>query len=116
MYSYNEAITILVNHFYELKQIYELNKDYYEDLPYVFYESEFSKLIVKTANENNKKKLTEIFEFVEDMLKNGDEKIKNLLEVAVIESIYLDNSIIDKKVMERYLGTLTLKSYQECFQ
>lgn len=32
---------------------------------------------------NSKKTLIEIFEFVEDMLNNGDEKVKNLIEVAV---------------------------------
>jgi len=116
MYSYDEAITSLVSRFSELKEVYELDKDYYEDLPYVFYESEFVKFVVKTANANNKKTLIEIFEFVEDMLKNGDEKVKNLLEVAVIESIYFDNSVTDKKEIESYFGTLTLKSYQECFQ
>jgi hypothetical protein len=111
MYSYDGAITSLVNRFSELKEIYELDKDYYEDLPYVFYESEFIKFVVKNANMNNKKTLSEIFDFVEDMLKNGDEKVVNLLEVAVIESIYFDNSVTDKKAIESYFGTLTLKSY-----
>ena len=115
MYNYDEAITILVNRFPELKQIYELDKDYYKDLPYIFYESEFIKFIVETAKINSKKTLIEIFEFVEDMLKNGDEKVKNLIEVAVIERLYFDKNITDKRDIESYFGKLTLESYQECF-
>ncbi|MEL7648773.1 MAG: hypothetical protein AAGU76_11810 [Sedimentibacter sp.] len=116
MYRYDDAITILVNHFSEMKDIYELNMDDYEDLPYVFYESEFVKFIVNSANADNKKMLREVFDFVEDMLKNGDEKVVNLLEVAVVESIYFDNNILDKKAIESYFGALTLKSYKDCFQ
>lgn len=115
MYRYDDAITIIVNRFTEMKSIYELDIDYYEDLPYVFYESEFVKFIVNSANVNNKEVLNEVFDFVEDMLKNGDEKVVNLLEVAVIESIYFDNNIFDKKVIESYFGVLTLKSYRDCF-
>ncbi len=115
MYNYDEAITILVNRFPELKQIYELDKDYYKDLPYIFYESKFIKFIVETTKINSKKTLIEIFEFVEDMLKNGDEKVKNLIEVAVIESLYFDKNITDKRDIESYFGKLTLESYQECF-
>jgi len=116
MYKYDDSITYLINHFFELKEIYEKDKDYYENLPYVFYESEFVKYITKNANMNNKNKLITIFEFVEDMLKNGDEKVVTLLEVAVIESIYFEINVIDKKSIESYFGTLTLKSYKKCFQ
>lgn len=116
MYSYDDAITILISRFSEMKEIYELDKDDYENLPYVFYESKFVKFIVNSANMNNEKVLSEVFDFVEDMLKNGDEKVVNLLEVAVIESIYFDNNIVDKKAIENYFGTLTLKSYKECIR
>jgi hypothetical protein len=116
MHSYDDAITVLINRFCEMKERYELDKDDYEDLPYVFYESEFVKFIVSSANANNSKVLSEIFGFIEDMLKNGDEKVVNLLEVAVIESIYFDNNIVDKNAIESYFGALTTKSYKECFQ
>jgi hypothetical protein len=116
MYRYDDAIAILVKRFTEMKCVFEINKDDYEDLPYVFYESEFVKFIVNSANANNKEMLSEVFEFVEDMLKNGDEKVVNLLEVAVVESIFFDNNIIDKKAIESYFGSLTMKSYRECFQ
>ena len=114
MYKYEEAITILVDRFPNLKSIYELDKDYYENLPYIFYESEFVKFIIETVKFNNRETLIKIFEFVENMLKNGDKEFKNLIEVAVIESLYFDNNITDKKDIEIYFGDLTLKSYQEC--
>jgi len=60
--------------------------------------------------------LSEIFGFIEDMIENGDEKVVNLLEVSVIESIYFDNNIVDKNAIESYFGALTAKSYKECFQ
>lgn len=116
MYRYDEAITILINHFPEMKNIYELNKDYYEDIPYVFYESEFVKYIVNFANSNDRDKLTEAFKFVEDMLKNGDEKVVNLIKVAVIESLFFENCKDDIKIIESYFGSLTMKSYSDCFQ
>lgn len=114
MYNYDDAITILTNRFSEMKEIYELDKDDFEDLPYVFYESVFVKFIVKNANSSNKAVLNEIFDFVEDMLMNGDDKIKNLLEVAVIESLYFESNILDKKSIESYFEDITLKSYKAC--
>lgn len=116
MYVYDEVITILIKKFPEMKVIYEQNEDYYEDLPYVFYESEFVKYIVNSSNNNKHEILVKVFEFIEDLLKNGDEKVVNLLEVAVVESIYFDNDITDKMMIERYFGSLTMRSYKACFQ
>ena len=48
------------------------------------------------------------------MLINGDNKTKNLLEVAVIESLYFERSIFDKKLIESYFGNYTLISYKAC--
>ncbi len=114
MYNYEDAIKILVNRFSEMKEIYESEKEEYEDLPYLFYESVFVQYIVKNANSNNKAILSEVFDFIEDMLKNGDEKTTNLIEVAVVESIYFDDDILDKKSIVSYFGNLTLKSYEVC--
>ena len=114
MYNYNDAILILTNRFLEIKEIYELNKDDYENLPYVFYESVFVKYIVENANSDNKVVLNDIFNFIENMLINGDDKTKNLLEVAVIESLYFEKSILDKNSIESYFGNSTLISYRAC--
>lgn len=116
MYVYDEVITNLVEQFPEMKAIFEQDEDYYEDLPYVFYESEFVKFIVSCANDNKHETLTKVFDFIEDLLKNGDEKVVNLVEVAIVESIYFDNTITDKVMVERYFGSLTMKSYRACSQ
>lgn len=115
MYEYDEVITNLVEQFSEIKAIFEQDEDYYEDIPYVFYESEFVKFIVSCANDNKKESLIKIFEFIEDLLKNGDEKVINLVEVAVVESLSFDKDILDKKALEKYFGSLTMKSYKACF-
>jgi len=49
-------------------------------------------------------------------LRNGDRKVVNLIEVAVVESLYFDKDIVDKKVLEKYFGSMTMKSYQGCYQ
>lgn len=115
MYVYDEVITNLVEQFPEMKIIIEQDEEYYEDIPYLFYESEFVKFIVSCANDNKNESLTKIFEFIEDLLKNGDEKVVNLVEVAVVESLSFDKDIIDKKALEKYFGSLTMKSYKDCF-
>jgi len=115
MYKYEEAITILVNHFSEIKIIFELDKDYYEDLPYVFYESVFVKYIVNSANSNEQDKLTEAFKFVEDMLIHGDEGVVNLINVAVIESLFFENCRADIKIIESYFGSVSMKCYRNFF-
>ncbi len=116
MYVYDEVITTLINQFTEMKAIFEQDEEYYEDLPYVFYESEFVKFIASCANNNKHEVLAKLFDFIEDLLKNGDEKVVNLVEVAVVESIYFDTSITDKVMVESYFGSLTKKSYRECSQ
>lgn len=47
MYYYSQAIKLLIDNFYELKEIYDEDEDYYIDLPYIFYESEFVPFIEK---------------------------------------------------------------------
>ena len=64
MYNYDDSITILINQFSEMKEIYESNKDDYDNLPYLFYESVFVKYIVSNANNHNKDVLNKIFIFI----------------------------------------------------
>jgi len=64
MYVYDEVIEILVRQFSEMKDIFEQDEDYYEDLPYVFYESEFVKFIVSCANDNKQESLIRVFNLV----------------------------------------------------
>ena len=115
MFNYEESINILVNKFPKLKLIYEDNIDDYEDLPYVFYESVFVKYIINTIHLHNEVELSIIFNFVEDLLLNGDEKARNLVEVAVIESLYYEKDFIEfNKFLSKFYGELTRKSFEAC--
>ena len=115
MYKYKEAINILINNFSELRKVYEENIDDYEDLPYVFYESVFVKFILDKVNCCDEDKLKTIFIFVEDMLANGDDEIKNLIGVAIIESLYFEKDSKTKEILLKYSGELTKKSFEDCF-
>lgn len=114
MYKYKDAINILINNFSELKNVYEENIDFYEELPYVFYESEFVKYIMDKAICNDDDKLKNIFIFVEEMFINGDDEIKNLVGVAIIESLYYEEDSALKEIIQRYFGKLTKKSFEDC--
>ena len=112
MYSYENAINLALNKFVILKQIYNENVEDYEDLPYVFYESEFVKYIMCKSINSDEKELVEIFDFIEDMLSNGDTEIVNLIEVAVVESLSYENNFHDfNKIASKFYGELTKKSF-----
>ncbi|MCL1924402.1 MAG: hypothetical protein FWF50_02335 [Defluviitaleaceae bacterium] len=113
MYNYNEAINFLTSKFSNLKSIYESEIDEYEGLPYIFYESVFIKYIVEKINSRDEVELYNIFNFVEDMLLNGDEEIKNLIEVAVIESLYYEEDFSSfNTFLPTFYGDLTKKSFE----
>ena len=115
MYNYSESIKILTTKFPILKAAYEDDIEYYEDLPYVFYEDVFIKHIMDKTQSNDEAELRNIFNFVEDMLFNGDDEIKNLIGVAVVESLYYENDFAwnDKSLSKMY-GALTKKSFEDC--
>ena len=115
MYKYKESISILINKFPELRKVYEENIDDYEELPYVFYESVFVKYILDKVDCYDETKLKIIFIFVEDMLANGDEDTKNLIGVAIIESLYYEEDLKTKEKLLRFFGELTKKSFDDCF-
>lgn len=117
MYNYEKSIAILIAKFPTLKLVYEDDVEYYEGLPYVFYEDVFSKYIIDNVETYNESILSDIFNFIEDMLENGDDKSINLVEVAVVESLYYDNHFVwNDKSLSKFYGRLTMQSFQECTQ
>lgn len=49
------------------------------------------------------------------MLENGDDDTKNLIEVAVIESLFLDPQYTwDDESLTKFYGKLTKASFQNC--
>ena len=115
MYDYYESISLLTNRFPKLKLIYEENIEDYKDLPYVFYESVFVKYIVSILYANDEVELNTIFNFIEELFLNGDEKTKNLVDVAVIESLYYEKDFTEfSKSISKFYGELTEKSFKDC--
>jgi hypothetical protein len=114
MYKYNEIIFTLIDEFKEMKKVYDDDKDYFEGIPYVIYESEFVPFIVDSLNNNDEIVINKVFKFVEDLLKHGDERVVNLVEVAIVESLFLDECIDDKDKIIKHFGDLTLRSYKSC--
>jgi hypothetical protein len=116
MYKYDEVINVVTNKFPQMKEVFEKDEEYYEDLPYVFYESEFVQFIVENANSGNNETLQIIFEIVENLIEFGDEKVVNLIEVAVVESLFLDKRIKNKSNLLEFFGRLTMNSYSACIK
>ena len=115
MYNYNESINLLLDRFPLLKSTYENNIYDYEGLPYVFYESVFVKYIMDKIQSFNEIELINIFNFIEELLLRGDEGIRNLVGVAVIESLYHEKSFNDFNMpLSRFYGKLTKKSFDDC--
>ncbi len=115
MYKYKKAINLIINNFEEIKKIYENDKDYYIDLPYLFYESVFLPYIINCFNNSNFNMLVKIFDLIEDIMKNGDEELVNLIEVSIVESIYFDDKIENKEKLIKFFKRLTRESYDKCF-
>ena len=115
MYKYDEVIDVLNSNFPEVKSIYDDNIDDYEELPYIFYESVFVKYIIKQIKLCEEDRLREIFYFIEQLLLNGDDNVKNLISVAVVESIYFEKNFETiSKTISKFYGELTKKCFEEC--
>lgn len=115
MYSYNQAIPLLIQRFPGVKKVYGKNIDDYIGLPYVLYESVFTKEIINIITSSQKKQLKPYFDFIEEMLTNGDDAIKNLIEVAVIESLYFEAAFREAYMdLREFFGLLTEKSFKNC--
>lgn len=116
VYKYKNAIDILIENIDEIKGEYQTNKYYYEDIPYVFYESVFERFIVSEMINKNTESIKRIFRFIEEVLDNGDREIKDLIEVAVIESLLLERNLeVLIKENEKYFGELTKKSISKFY-
>ncbi|MBI9051625.1 MAG: hypothetical protein JEZ00_19535 [Anaerolineaceae bacterium] len=116
MYSFDDAIFLLIDKFPMLGSVYKEYEYLYKDSQFVFYGVEFIRYIIDVANQRNTKELQTIFDFVEDMLVNGDETTQNLIEVEIVERLFLKQDEPDIEELKLYFGKLTMKSYKECFE
>ena len=112
---FKEIIEILKQEFSEVEKIYDNNIEDFEDLPYVLYESVFVKYILEEIRRNDKKKLKKIFDFIERLLREGDDDVKILIDVAIVESLYFEkHHHTIEYIIDAYGGDLTKKSFESC--
>jgi hypothetical protein len=112
---YENAISLLINEFSEMERIYENNTYDYEGLPYAFYESEFTPYIMKNLRAKKVIMLHKIFDFVEKLLKDGDDMIVNMIGVSVVESLFFEGEYQKyENVILGLCGELTRQSFLEC--
>jgi len=118
-YTYENANTLLMSAFPEMKEIYENDIDYdglpyYQDGAYHFYETEFEQFIIKQLRSKNEAQLKKIFDFIEDIYENGDDELINLVGVAVVESMVFDKCHIEfSDLVFKYCGEKTRESFND---
>ena len=112
---YNNAIEIITEAFKEMKNIYSNNIEDYVNLPYAFYESEFVPFIMLKLKQNDLVILNEIFNFIEKLFLSGDDMIVNLVEVAVVESLFFEKNYTKyESAILNLCGKQTRHSFEKC--
>jgi len=92
-----------------LKEIYEEEGDYIEDLPHLCYPIVFVPFIRQAVLGNDEDTIQKICNFMECMANSDseDERVSELLVVSVLESILSEREIIYR--LKLYMGSETLK-------
>jgi aromatic ring-opening dioxygenase LigB subunit len=115
MYKYDDATKILINKISELMVIFSEDEEYYSISPYLLYGSEFSDYILKIIKDNDIEKIKEVFDFIEDLLADGDEQLQTLISTTVIESLFFEKNFMDDyDCLKKYFGVQTLNSFSVC--
>ena len=111
------AIHILIKEFDEMKAIYDEsdNDCGCKDLDYYFFEIYFTPFIFEQIRQGNEPALIRIFSFIERLLRFGDDDLKTLVCVSVIESLYYDEVCnMFKPTLFKYCGNQTLQCFMNC--
>ena len=109
-YKYVDANNILFKESSELLQFYD---DFYEDLRYQFYETEFGEFIMRMVYAKNYSVLSKIFDFTERLFIHGAEKMKTLAGVGIVENMYYERDFMNEyEELSKYFGPLTKQSFE----
>jgi hypothetical protein len=91
----------------------EFGKGFYDGLAHCFYEDAFVPLIMKCLAENRKDELKKAFAFIEKLFREGDEDVKDMAGVSVVEPIYYEPDFEKyKETIYSLCGELTRKDFE----
>lgn len=103
---------MLLNEFPRLRQQYNEDRDYLEDLPHLTFENIFVPF-VKEALEGDKEKneISRVFELIEKMINCSDERVQEVAVVSVLEALVYEREMVMK--IKSYLGTKSLEAFKK---
>jgi hypothetical protein len=103
-----EAINQFVDEFEDFKPILKDHIEFNEELlPHVFL-GDCNDLVIKLIKEGNPPILERLFNFYERMAIDGDEDVKNVLTVSILEVLGDDRKVLN--IAYKYMGKETRKA------
>jgi len=110
-----DANDLLMNEFEEARIAFdEDDVGYCVGTTHCFYFETFVPLVISYLNEKREEELKKAFVFIERLFTDGDEYIKNLADVSIVESLYYEPDY--EKYKEKIFslcGVLTRKSFED---
>jgi hypothetical protein len=108
MIEYNDLNAILVERFPELKPWYQEAANLWEGQmpgPHVIYGDVFVPYLIRTSEVRADEQIRKVADFIEVLVREGDELTRELVEVTICEAI-VDNEVL-LKVLTPFLGAGT---------
>lgn len=114
--SYANAVDKLLECFPVLRKHYDQHSILWEDeyLPHVVYGVVFNPYVLSlldAADQKHNADLERVFDFLEDMANSGDEELRNILAVTILERITATDDHLAK--VREHAGKSTLSTLDE---
>ena len=117
MITKDKMIPMLLQAAPSFTEIWESNKEGFEDLPYMHLD-EFGRHIVQLKINNSMEEFPKIFETIEHLHLDGDDYVKEAATIGILEAIQnhaLDRKL-DPKIFERYLLPASKENWDKLIQ
>lgn len=108
--NYSNILAQLLLKFPELREDMDDN-DYLQDLPHCFFDIILVGYIISASKNEDKKLLVRAGEFFEQMALCDDEKVRELLNVSLLEPLVLEKENVIP-ILRNYFGQNTLKELE----
>jgi len=94
---YQEMNRILWDRFPQLRTQLSQCMSEYECGPHVLYEVALNPYVKEVLEkDNNDEKCCQVFEFFEELATSGDEEVRNLLQVTLLEALWDEKELLHK--------------------